>query len=127
MPQYRSIIAVHGLGANPDWAWTRKKAGKTGGEEILVNWLKDENMLPSKMPNAQIMTFNYESKWHKDAPRQRRLLCADQLLTALDNQRKQASATFHAILFSATRISVLLSQSETWFETGLRVREKRLV
>lgn len=95
--QCLSIIAVHGLGANPDWAWTRKRAGRTSGDEIHVNWLKDEDMLPSKMPNARIMTFNYESKWHKDAPRQRRSLCADQLLTALDNKRKQASA--HSILF----------------------------
>lgn len=89
--QCLSIIAVHGLGANPDWAWTGKRAGRTSGDEIHVNWLKDEDMLPSKMPNARIMTFNYESKWHKDAPRQRRSLCANQLLTALDNQRKQAS------------------------------------
>lgn len=85
----RSIVAIHGLGANPDWAWTRKIAGKPDGKEIYVNWLKDDHLLPSKIPNARIMTFNYESRWHKDAPRQRRALCATQLLTALDNQRKE--------------------------------------
>ncbi len=52
-----SIVAVHGLGANPDWAWTRKRV------------LRDEDMVPSKILHARNMTFNYQSKWHKDAPR----------------------------------------------------------
>ncbi|KAF7511786.1 hypothetical protein GJ744_003517 [Endocarpon pusillum] len=34
------------------------------------------------------MVFNYESKWHKNAPWQRLALCADQLLSALDTKRK---------------------------------------
>ncbi len=93
-----SIVAVHGLGANPDWAWTWKRAATASEEEIHVNWLRDEDMLPSKIPHARILTFNYESTWHKDAPRQRRSLCADQLLTALDNQRKQVSAHKISIL-----------------------------
>jgi hypothetical protein len=46
-------------------------------------------MLPAKIPNARIMAFNYESSWLKDAPKQRRSLCADQLLSALDNKRKE--------------------------------------
>jgi hypothetical protein len=78
-----SIVAVHGLGANPNQAWIRKVA------EGKVNWLADQNMLPAKIPYARIMTFNYESKWHMDAPKQRRHLCAIQLLTALDNKRRE--------------------------------------
>jgi hypothetical protein len=46
-------------------------------------------MLPSDIPNARIMVFNYESKWHAAAPKQRRYLCGEQLLTALDNRRKE--------------------------------------
>ena len=91
--QYVSIVAVHGLGANPKWAWVRKVPMEVPGEEKKVNWLADNDLLPSKVPNARVMTFNYESKWHTDAPKQRRSLCADQLLTALDNRRKEVKAT----------------------------------
>lgn len=84
---FLSIIAVHGLGASPDWAWIRKV--DDGNEKVLVNWLADEHMLPAKLPNSRIMTFNYESKWFLEAPKQRRSLCAIQLLTALGNQRTE--------------------------------------
>jgi hypothetical protein len=62
---------------------------EASGEERRVNWLADEDLLPAKIPYARIMTFNYESKWHTDAPKQRRSQCAEQLLTALDNKRKE--------------------------------------
>lgn len=61
----------------------------SGNTETHVNWLKDKNMLPAKLPDSRIMTFDYESKWLKEAPKQRRSLCALQLLTALDNKRKE--------------------------------------
>ena len=84
-----SIVAVHGLGATPDWAWIRKV--KIDDQEVLVNWLADKNMLPAKLPNSRIMTFNYESKWFLRAPMQRRSLCGNQLLTALDNKRNEVT------------------------------------
>ena len=64
---------------------------KNGDEEVNVHWLADKNMLPSKVPDSRIMTFNYESKWLPGAPKQRRSLCAIQLLTALDNKRKEVT------------------------------------
>ncbi|KAM0799521.1 hypothetical protein BDR22DRAFT_855691 [Usnea florida] len=81
------IVAVHGLGATPDLAWIRKV--KDGDREELVNWLADKNMLPAKLPDSRIMTFNYESKWLLGAPMQRRNLCAIQLLTAIGNKREE--------------------------------------
>lgn len=84
-----SIVAVHGLGASPEWAWIRKV--KDGDSEKHVKWLEDPDMLPSKLPNSRVMTFNYESKWLLAAPKQRSSLCAIQLLTALDNQRKEVT------------------------------------
>lgn len=53
-----SIIAVHGIGADPDKTW------ETGD----VNWLKDLQMLPSKVPRARIMRYGYESSWFGDDP-----------------------------------------------------------
>lgn len=63
-----------------------------GNKEVHVNWLADDNMLPAKLPDSRIMSFNYESKWLLGAPKQRRSLCANQLLTALDNKRKEVIA-----------------------------------
>lgn len=85
--RFISIVAVHGLGAHPDWAWIRKVDREQG--KVHVNWLKDDDMLPSKLPKARIMTFNYESRWHYRAPKQRCSLCASQLLTALHNDRNE--------------------------------------
>ena len=99
-----SIVAVHGLGSSPEWAWIRKV--KDGDRDKHVNWLEDPDMLPSKLPNSRIMTFNYESKWLLAAPKQRCYLCAIQLLTALDNQRKEvtfAPATVTLISLNKSR------------------------
>ena len=103
-----SIFAVHGLGASPEWAWIRKV--KDGSRNVHVNWLKDPEMLPSKLPNSRIMTFNYESKWLLAAPKQRRSLCAIQLLTALDNRRNEVTlvpATVTPISLSNNRKKIL--------------------
>ena len=101
---YHSIVAVHGLGANPDWAWIRKM--KDGDDEVHVNWLADEIMLPAKLPDSRIMTFSYESNWLLGAPKQRRSLCAIQLLTALDNKRKEVTTSnqnFYLLLLIGIR------------------------
>ena len=54
----------------------------------MVNWLADTDLLPAAIPRARIFTFDYQSRWHKDAPYQRRSLCANQLITALDTKRQ---------------------------------------
>ncbi|KAI0405415.1 hypothetical protein F4802DRAFT_597245 [Xylaria palmicola] len=93
------IVAVHGLGANPSWAWVRKVKMNDTGEEKTVKWLEQEDMLRKEIPNARIMTFNYESKWHANAPKQRRALCAEQLLAALHDQRKAAGIEHRPLIF----------------------------
>ncbi|KAK7935970.1 hypothetical protein PG985_001465 [Apiospora marii] len=52
------IVAVHGIGAYPRTAWEHR--------ETKANWLRDSNMLPSELPTARIMTYNYESYWFGD-------------------------------------------------------------
>ena len=71
---------------------------KDGDREVNVNWLADQDMLPAKLPNSRVMTFNYESKWLLGAPKQRCSWCAIQLLTALDNQRKEVNICSSYIL-----------------------------
>ncbi|KAM0798533.1 hypothetical protein BDR22DRAFT_808915, partial [Usnea florida] len=47
------IVAVPGLGANPEFTWKSKNK---------VDWLRDSNMLPETLTNARIMVFEYESQ-----------------------------------------------------------------
>ncbi|KAF2492921.1 hypothetical protein BU16DRAFT_93807 [Lophium mytilinum] len=73
------IVAIPGLGANPEWTW---KYGKT------VHWLRDSNMLPKKIPNARISVLHYESQWYgKDPIDQKLENVVDQLLYALERSR----------------------------------------
>lgn len=78
--QLDSIIAVHGLGANVDWSWTwRDKAGSRPS----VNWLKDLDMLPATVPRTRIIAYNYDSRWHKNAPKTRLELCGEEFVHSL--------------------------------------------
>ncbi|EPS42862.1 hypothetical protein H072_3143 [Dactylellina haptotyla CBS 200.50] len=73
------IIAVHGIGANPDSTWT--KNGK--------HWLQDGDMLPAAVPNARILRFAYESQWlGKNMISQKLPDVAESLLRALKQERQ---------------------------------------
>lgn len=70
---------VHGIGADPDRTWRKGDC----------NWLSDESMLPSAIPNARILRFAYESQWlGRDTVQQRLPLVADQLLSSFVQARK---------------------------------------
>ncbi|KAI5848526.1 hypothetical protein DFP73DRAFT_629907 [Morchella snyderi] len=71
------IVAVHGLGSNPDWAWTHGSG---------TMWLKD--LLPGCFPNARIMAFNHNSKWNRDSPVKSIEHCGKELLDNLNLVRK---------------------------------------
>ncbi|KAJ5738123.1 hypothetical protein N7493_001278 [Penicillium malachiteum] len=55
------IIAIHGLDTNSSDTWTHieKESG------ARVNWLKDCNMLPEKVPSARILTCDWPSALHE--------------------------------------------------------------
>ncbi|KAL8792427.1 MAG: hypothetical protein Q9195_004960 [Heterodermia aff. obscurata] len=77
------IVAVPGLGANPEWTWKSKNK---------VNWLQDSNMLPRTVTTARIMVFGYESQWFgKGAIKQRLSTVANQLVQALFFLRAKGS------------------------------------
>ncbi|KAL9619052.1 MAG: hypothetical protein Q9160_006307 [Pyrenula sp. 1 TL-2023] len=62
-----SVVAVHGLGANPNYAWTwRGEEKPDGGPRETANWLTE--FLPEELPDARIMTYGYDSRWHRNAP-----------------------------------------------------------
>ncbi|GJD05085.1 pfs domain-containing protein [Colletotrichum higginsianum] len=82
MLRLSSIIAVHGLGSNVDWSWTWKDGSKR------VNWLRDPDMLPARVPKSRIMVYNYESRWHADAPKTRLQLCGEELVQNVHSFRR---------------------------------------
>jgi curved DNA-binding protein CbpA len=80
------IIAVHGLGAIPEFTWKAKGTG--------VNWLSDSRMLPPAVPEARIMIFGYDSLWLGKTPVRTRLgIIADKLLLHLGKERDVSMAT----------------------------------
>uniref|UniRef100_A0ACC2JMA8 Uncharacterized protein n=1 Tax=Lasiodiplodia mahajangana TaxID=1108764 RepID=A0ACC2JMA8_9PEZI len=78
------IVAVHGLGSNVDWSWTCQD------QQPPVHWLKDKKMLPNVVPRARIIAYNYESRWHANAPKTRLALCGEELAKSLHSFRTDA-------------------------------------
>ncbi|KAJ3579438.1 hypothetical protein NPX13_g1123 [Xylaria arbuscula] len=74
------ILAIHGIGANPDHTWVDRKT--------KINWLNHQTMLPDALPNARIMAYNYESFWFGDnAVKQSLRSVAEKLLRAITEAR----------------------------------------
>ena len=72
------IIAIPGLGADPEYTWKKNK----------VHWLRDANMLPKKIPHAKISVFQYQSQWFgKGSVDERIDNVATKLLHGLDRSR----------------------------------------
>lgn len=89
-----SIIAVHGLGSQVDWSWVFKdETNQVNGKPRLINWLKDSNMLPHLVPKARIMVYNYESRWHKNAPKSRMQLCGEELINEIHDFREETGTS----------------------------------
>jgi tetratricopeptide (TPR) repeat protein len=84
-----SIIAVHGLGANPDTTWLSDEVKDGGKTTRRVHWLKDQDMLPSLIPNARIWAFCYNSNWLGEAPVQRIESIAEHLLALIHQNRPE--------------------------------------
>ncbi|OBT38924.1 hypothetical protein VE00_10715 [Pseudogymnoascus sp. WSF 3629] len=86
------IVAVHGFGANPNYAWTADV-----GSKVRFSWL--EHLLPKEVPNSRIMTFSFQSNWLLHAPKTRTTLCATALVEALRNKRQETDSTERPIIF----------------------------
>jgi len=44
-------------------------------------------MLPAVVPNSRIMVYNYDSKWHRNAPKTRLQLCGEELVHSVHSFR----------------------------------------
>jgi hypothetical protein len=91
-----SIVAVHGLGTSSPKTWTKYNYIQNENAVVKeeVNWLNDSRMLPLQIPDARILTFNYDSNWYAQAPAQRLLPLAEQLLDVLSSRRIRVHTSF---------------------------------
>ncbi|KAF7552936.1 hypothetical protein G7Z17_g3962 [Cylindrodendrum hubeiense] len=92
------IVAVHGLAANPDYAWVwqpkNNPPDRPGYPAEHFNWLS--KLLPAELSSSaklscRVMTFNYDSKWLINAPQQRLSNISDNLLRSLRSKREKAT------------------------------------
>lgn len=85
-------MAVHGLGANPDFAWVwlpkNNPPNSHGYPTTPFNWLSE--LLPKNL-DCRVMAFNYDSTWisKESAPQQRLSNISDSLLCYLGDSRDQ--------------------------------------
>ncbi|CAI7636852.1 unnamed protein product, partial [Penicillium manginii] len=84
------IVAVHGLGADPEDTWVHKPS--------MVDWLQNKDMLPKKVPNARIIRFGYPAKWFGNSNEEHTKVfvsvVSERLLILLEMLRKVPVASF---------------------------------
>ncbi|RDA94102.1 hypothetical protein CP533_6594 [Ophiocordyceps camponoti-saundersi (nom. inval.)] len=74
-----SIVAVHGLGADAEYTWSRKVA--TGRVHLL------RDLIAKDFPEARVLNFAYNSVWWADAPVKTAQIIARGLLEQLQRRR----------------------------------------
>ncbi|KAI1363149.1 armadillo-type protein [Xylaria arbuscula] len=60
------IVAVHGLGAHPEYTWTCGAPGTSKDRRKKIHLLRD--LLTKSFPEARVLSFAYNSDWLVDAP-----------------------------------------------------------
>ena len=87
----RSIIAIHGLDTESAKTWLawEKESEDEHERGRSVNWLQDKDMLPSKLPEAKVWTYDWNANYHHHAPVNTLLGHGDTLLRLLLEQRRE--------------------------------------
>ena len=102
-----SIIAVHGLAANPAYTWIKKvpassenakfgRLNNSGEREVM--WLK--HLLPTVVPCTRILKYNYGSSYLVNAPKETLRSLAERLANSIRNLRgKEEGTTKRPLVF----------------------------
>ncbi|KAL8920307.1 MAG: hypothetical protein Q9172_004567 [Xanthocarpia lactea] len=100
------IIAVPGLGANPEWTWKSKSR---------VDWIRDSNMLATAIPHSRIMVYEYESKWFgKGAIDTRLNLLGEKLIRDLYKSRSQKGPKPPIVFVCHSLGGLVVEQALVW-------------
>jgi Putative serine esterase (DUF676) len=95
----RSIIAIHGLAANPVYTWVKQvpiknanlgRVNKEGNCREVV-WLK--HLLPDIIPNARVLKYNYDSRYLMNAPKENLRSIASRLVLGIHELRSREKNT----------------------------------
>ncbi|KAF5716504.1 ankyrin repeat [Fusarium globosum] len=94
------IFVLHGLDARSDKTFIAWKVDgdKTSGD---VHWLSDEDMLPSRMPQARVLTYDWNANYDKTASKETMRAHADTLLERVHLNRAglvSSSNNLHCIV-----------------------------
>ncbi|KAJ3558196.1 hypothetical protein NPX13_g9759 [Xylaria arbuscula] len=101
------VVAFHGLRAQSPKTWIAWKDGQSAASGE-VNWLQDPKMLPSKIPQARILTYDWNANYAEDASADRFLGHAEVLLNRLQQNRRDNERSNHPLVFIASCFGGLL-------------------
>lgn len=116
MKRLSSIVAVHGLGAHPEFTWTvaneraqpleaiKSTNAGSASEKPRINWLKDDGFLKEDFKTARIMTFGYNADWFVGAP----MATAEQRAATLLRELKREREGFEVCYCLLQHITVLI-------------------
>ncbi|KAI1126787.1 hypothetical protein F5Y10DRAFT_204916 [Nemania abortiva] len=80
------IVAVHGLGAHPEYTWACDAHTQGGGPPKKIHVLRD--LLAESFPEARILSFAYNSDWLINAPIKTAYQIGERLLDQLVEDRR---------------------------------------
>ncbi|KAI6080921.1 hypothetical protein F4821DRAFT_250494 [Hypoxylon rubiginosum] len=101
------IFILHGLSAKSEETWIAwKEYDVTGSGD--VNWTSDANMLPEAMPEARVMTYDWNADYDRTASSDIFLGHADTLLDRIHINRKKTKRLDRPIIFVASCFGGLL-------------------
>ena len=133
---FYSIVAVHGLAANPVYTWVKKVPNADiypntkphldkGYTDVL--WLK--HLLPIKVPKARILKYNYASSYLMDAPKESLRSIASRLVHLIHALRKEdPKAVQRPIIFighSFGGVVIVDVSSKSWYIKARYLRKFR--
>lgn len=110
MPLPESIVAVHGLNGHCVRTWSFQEKN---GKSPTTYWLRD--LLPNEMPNARVMTFQYESKVLFNKATGGVSDTADQLFRELQTKRKDVKPERPIVFLAHSLGGILVKQASPGF------------
>ena len=124
-----SIVAVHGLGAHPEFTWTvlnkqiqlLQAQSSSNADHVSdkhrVNWLKDDGFLKDDFKKARIMTFGYNADWFVGAPMATAEQRAGTMLREL--KRKRADVEVRYLLLQYNTVLTTLREYDQYYSSDI--------